>query len=77
MASVETWDDGDKVVKSLDGFDEKDDKVDRELNWKLKNLGLVKWVLLYSSLNVALQKGETEESLRASMAACSTVLNTN
>ena len=77
VASVETCDDGDKVVKILYGFDEKDDKVDRELNWKLKNLGLVKWVLLYSSLNVALQKGETEESLRASMAACSTVLNTN
>ena len=32
MASVETCDDGDKVVKILDGFDEKDDKVDRELN---------------------------------------------
>ena len=52
MASVETCDDGDKVVKILYGFDEKDDKVDSGLKWKLKSLGLaVKWVLLYLSFN--------------------------
>lgn len=54
MASVETCGDGDTVVKSLDGFDEKDDKVDSELKWKLRNLGLVKWVLMHSIFNVVL-----------------------